>query len=187
VQADAVGGLAELVRAAGPEELVDGLERAVEVPRADVSRRSLRSVVLNDYAARVAQLLGAAFRSTLRRRPVAVILRLMRLVSVAGVCGGVLTLAATGVYVSILVSQGDTSIAWAAPWVALFLAVGLVGLAASFTTKPRLRLQLFAACTVVMLIVGVLAIFSIGILLLVAALLFASAAISARHTAGANA
>jgi len=187
VQADAVDGLAELVRAAGPEELVDGLERAVEVPRADASRRSLRSVVLNDYAARVAQLLGAAFRSTLRRCPVAVILRLMRLVSVAGVCGGVLTLAATGVYVSILVSQGDTSIAWAAPWVALFLAVGLVGLAASFTTKPRLRLQLFAACTVVMLIVGVLAIFSIGILLLVAALLFASAAISARHTAGANA
>ena len=45
VQADAVDGLAKLVRAAGPEELVDGLERAVEVPRADVSRRSLRRVV----------------------------------------------------------------------------------------------------------------------------------------------
>jgi len=111
----------------------------------------------------------------------------MRIVSAAGVCGGVLTLAAAVLYVNILVSQGDTSVARAAPWVVLFVSVGLLGLAASFTTRPRLRLQVFAVCAGVMLMVGVLAIFSIGILLLVAGLLFASAAMSARRAAGANA
>ena len=111
----------------------------------------------------------------------------MRLVSVAGVCGAVLTLGVSVLYVAILISQGDTSVAQSAPFVVLFVAVGFLGLAASFTTKSRLRLQLFAVCAVVMLLVGVLAIFSIGILLLVAGLLFASAAMSARRTAGANA
>ena len=110
----------------------------------------------------------------------------VRLVSAAGVCGGVLTLVASALYVNILVSQGDTSVAQATPWVALFVSVGLLGLAASFTTRPRLRLQAFAVCAGVMLMVGVLAIFSIGILLLVASLLFASAAMSARRTADAG-
>ena len=109
----------------------------------------------------------------------------LRVVSAAGVCGGVLTLVAAALYMNILVSQGDTSVAQATPWVALFVSVGLLGLAASFTTRPRLRLQVFAVCAGVMLMVGVLAIFSIGILLLVASLLFASAAMSARRTAGA--
>ena len=108
-------------------------------------------------------------------------------VSATGVCGAVLTLVVTGLYVSILISQGDTSVAQSAPWVVLFVAVGLLGLAASFTTRSRLRLRVFAVCAAVMLAVGVLAIFSIGILLLVAGSLFASAAISTRRTAGANA
>jgi hypothetical protein len=111
----------------------------------------------------------------------------MRAVSAAGVCGGVLTLAAAVLYVTILISQGDSSVAQSAPWVVLFVAVGLFGLAASFTTRPRLRLQVFAVCAAVMLAVGVLAIFSIGILLVVAGLLFGSAAMSARRSAGANA
>ncbi len=97
-----------------------------------------------------------------------------------------LTLAVAVLYVSILVSQGNSSVAQSTPWVVLFVAVGLLGLAASFITRPRLRLHLFAACAVVLLIVGVLAIFSIGILLLFAGLLFGSAAMNARRTAGAN-
>ena len=111
----------------------------------------------------------------------------MRHVSAAGVCGGVLTLAVSVLYVAILISQGDTSVAQSTPWVVLFVAVGLLGLAASFTTRSRLRLQVFAVCAAVMLAVGVLAIFSIGILLVAAGLLFASAAINARRTDGANA
>ena len=97
-----------------------------------------------------------------------------------------LTLAASVLYVAILISQGNSSVAQSTPWVVLFVAIGLLGLAASFTTRSRLRLQVFAVCAVVMLLVGVLAIFSIGILLVVAGLLFASAAVNARRTIGAN-
>ena len=45
VRDDAVDELAALVRASGADDLADRLERVVEVPRAAVSRRSLRSVV----------------------------------------------------------------------------------------------------------------------------------------------
>src|SRR3954471_6100812 len=108
----------------------------------------------------------------------------MRLVSAAGACGGVLTLAVNVLYVTILASQGEGSLAQATLWVVLFGAVGLVGLVTAFTPRPRLRLQLFAVCAFVMLAVGLLAIFSIGILLLVAGSLFASAAVQARRSVG---
>jgi hypothetical protein len=112
---------------------------------------------------------------------------LMRLISAAGACGGVLTLAVNVLYVTILASQGEGSLAQAALWVVVFAAVGLLGLAASFTARPRLRLQIFALCAFVMLVVGLLAIFSIGILLLVAGVLFSSAAVHARRSTAAEA
>jgi hypothetical protein len=108
----------------------------------------------------------------------------MRLVSAAGASGSVLTLGVAALYVAILISEGDNSVEQSIPWAVGFVTVGLAGLATSFATSARLRLRSFSVCAAAMLVVGVLAIFSIGTFLVVAGLLFASAAWSARTTAG---
>ncbi len=74
-------------------------------------------------------------------------------------------LGVTGLYVAILSSQGDASPAEAAPWVAGFATVGVGGLAASLARSARLRARVFAVCAGVALVVGLLAILSIGFFL----------------------
>lgn len=112
-----------------------------------------------------------------------VIIRFMRLVSAAGVSGSVLTLGVTALYVAILVSEGDDPVAQSAPWAVGFATVGLAGFATSFVTSARVRLQVFSVCATAALLVGLLAIFSIGVFLVVAGLLFATAAWSANAAA----
>ena len=107
----------------------------------------------------------------------------MRRVSSAGLSGSLLTLGVAVLYVAILISERDDPAGQSVPWAVGFVTIGLAGLAASFVTNHRLRLLVFSLCAGTMLVVGVLSMFSIGALLLVAGLLFASAAWSARATA----
>ena len=102
-----------------------------------------------------------------------------RAVSITGVCGGVLTLAVAALYAAIIISQGDDRIEQSVPWAIGFVSIGLVGIAASFATSRRRRRIAFSICAFATLVVGVLAIFSVGILLLIAGLLFVAAAGSA--------
>ena len=107
----------------------------------------------------------------------------MRPLSITGVCGGVLTLAVAVLYAAIILSQGDDRIAQSVPWAFGFFSIGLAGIAAAFVPSRRRRRLVFLICAFATLVVGVLAIFSVGMLLLIAGLLFAAAASSASAAA----
>jgi hypothetical protein len=79
-------------------------------------------------------------------------------------------------YLAIIRSQGDQSVASVTPWAVTFLLCAIVGVVASYVESPRSRSLLFAAVAGTMLGVGFLAIFSIGMLLILAGVLFALAA-----------
>ncbi|MGZ4372216.1 MAG: hypothetical protein ACXVRQ_08475 [Gaiellaceae bacterium] len=100
----------------------------------------------------------------------------MRIVSIAGMGGSAVAGATTVLYLAIIRSQGDQSVATVAPWTVTFLICAVVGMTASYLESPRLRSLLFAALAGTMLGVGFLAIFSIGLLLILAGVLFSLAA-----------
>ena len=100
----------------------------------------------------------------------------MRIVSIAGIGGSAVAGGTTVLYLAIIRSQGDQSVATVAPWAATFLICAIVGVTASYLESPRSRSLLFAAIAGTMLGVGFLAIFSIGLLLIVAGVLFSLAA-----------
>lgn len=100
----------------------------------------------------------------------------MRIVSIAGIVGSAVAGGTAVLYLAIIRSQGDQTVAAVAPWAATFLICAVVGVVASYLESPRSRSLLFAAIAGTMLGVGFLAIFSIGMLLILAGLLFALAA-----------
>jgi hypothetical protein len=79
-------------------------------------------------------------------------------------------------YIAIIRSQADQSAAHVTPWAVTFLVCAILGLVASYLESPRSRALLFAATAGTMFGVGILAIFSIGTLLILAGVLFALAA-----------
>lgn len=103
----------------------------------------------------------------------------MRIVSFAGIAGSLVAGGTTVLYLAIIRSQGDQTVAAVAPWAATLLVCAFVGVIASYVESPRGRSLLFAATAGTMLGVGFLAIFSVGTLLIVAGLLFAVAAAGA--------
>lgn len=103
----------------------------------------------------------------------------MRVVSVAGLIGGVLMLGVAVLYVAILGAQEGGLTDETSPWAAALVLLGLAGIVASFLGAPRLRVIVFATSALTALVLGILSMFSIGSLLLVAALLFASAVLDA--------
>jgi|SRR5688500_18491965 uncharacterized membrane protein len=103
----------------------------------------------------------------------------MRPVSIAGVCGSVLSLGVTALYAAIILSEGNDPIEQWGPWAAGFFAIGLVGILASFVANRRRRRLAFLICAFASLVIGAVAIFSVGALLFIAGLLFAAAASSA--------
>ena len=108
----------------------------------------------------------------------------MRPVSIAGMCGSVLALGVTALYASIILSEGNDPVEQWAPWAAGFFAIGLVGVVASFLANRRRRHVAFSICAFASLVIGAVAIFSVGALLFIAGLLFAAAASSANGAAG---
>ena len=108
----------------------------------------------------------------------------MRTVSVAGIGGSAVSGGTTLLYLGIIRSQGDQSVASVTPWALTFLSCAFVGVVASFVESPHWRLLLFPATAGTMLGVGFLAVFSIGSLLIVAGVLFAIAASRAATTGG---
>ena len=79
-------------------------------------------------------------------------------------------------YLAIIRSQGDQSVGSVTPWAATCLVCVVLGVTASFVDSPRSRSLLFAAAAGTMVGVGFLAIFSIGLLLILSGALFALAA-----------
>ena len=100
----------------------------------------------------------------------------MRPASLTGLMGGVLVLGVAVLYVAILRAQDEGLSALSVFWAAALVAVGLTAVRASFLRAKRTRRIAFAASAFVMLVIGVLALFSIGALLVLAAILFALAA-----------
>jgi hypothetical protein len=100
----------------------------------------------------------------------------VRIVSITGVGGSAVAGGTTLLYLAIIRSQGDQSVASVTPWAVTFLICAILGVVASYLESPRSRSLLFAASAGTMLGVGFLAIFSIGILLILAGVLFAIAA-----------
>jgi hypothetical protein len=100
----------------------------------------------------------------------------VRIVSITGIGGSVVAGGTTVLYLAIIRSQGDQIDATVAKWAVTFLICAMVGVVASYVESPRSRSLLFAAIAGTMLGVGFLAIFSIGMLLILAGVLFALAA-----------
>ncbi len=90
--------------------------------------------------------------------------------------GGVIVLGVAALYVAILIAQGEALSRGSVLWAAALVTVGLAGVVSSFLRGDRRRLVVFAASAFVMFVIGVLTLFSIGGLLVVALLLFAIAA-----------
>lgn len=100
----------------------------------------------------------------------------MRIVSIAGIGGSAVAAGTSVLYLAIIESQGTESVASVAPWAVTFASCAVLGAVASFVESPRSRSLLFAATAGTMLGAGFLAIFSIGMLLILAGVLFALAA-----------
>ncbi len=100
----------------------------------------------------------------------------MRIVSIAGIGGSAVAGGTTVLYLAIIRSQGDQTNASVTKWAVTFLICAIVGVVASYVESPRSRSLLFAAIAGTMLGLGFLAIFSIGMLLILAGVLFALAA-----------
>lgn len=101
---------------------------------------------------------------------------MVRIVSFVGIGGSAVAGGTTVLYLAIIRSQGDQSPGGVAPWAVTFLICAVVGMVASYVDSSRPRSLLFAATAGTMLGIGFLAIFSIGMLLILAGVLFALAA-----------
>ena len=95
----------------------------------------------------------------------------MKRVLVPGFLGGVLGIAALGVYLAIIVSEGNDSTAAVAPWAGAMAGASIGAIAGSLLLPRRLGRLFLRAAALVFLIVGLAAIFSIGLLLLIAGVL----------------
>lgn len=99
--------------------------------------------------------------------------------SAPGLVTAVIALAMDGVYVSLLMAEGDDDLGSVLPFVLLIGAAGLaIGVGSSFG-DPRVRASLVGPGAVVLMGICVLAIFSIGPPLLVAGMLALTGALRA--------
>ena len=101
---------------------------------------------------------------------------MVRIVSIAGIGGSAVAGGTAVLYLALIRSQGHQSVATITPWAVTFLICTIIGVVASYLESPRSRSLLFATIAGTMLGVGFLAIFSIGMLLILAGVLFAHAA-----------
>jgi hypothetical protein len=90
---------------------------------------------------------------------------------VAGIVGGVIGLATLAAYLAIIVSEGDDSAGEVVPWAAAMALAGTAAVAGSLSTPRRHGQSLLRAAAVGFIVVGLLAIFSIGLPLLIAGVL----------------
>ena len=103
----------------------------------------------------------------------------MKITSRVGFAGACVVLATTVLYLVIIDSEGNNGPAAIAPWVAILTVSGSVAAVGAWLPSPRARSTIFAVTAAAMVAVGFLAIFSIGMLLLVGGTLLARAALSA--------
>lgn len=105
--------------------------------------------------------------------------------SIAGIVAATIATAMTGVYPVIAASEGDNEVAGVVTFAGLMGVAALAAAVGSFRPYGPVRVALLAVAALVLLPVGALGIFSIGLPLLVAGLLAAAAAIFSAGRAGA--
>lgn len=98
--------------------------------------------------------------------------------SKAASAGAVVAALTTGVYVAVIVQEGDNSFWSVAPWVVVMLIGTFAALAAALVRTPRLGQACAIAAVAVLGGIGLLAILSVGIGFLVAAGLVCATAVS---------
>jgi hypothetical protein len=104
--------------------------------------------------------------------------------SFAGITAAVIATAMTGVYVVIAASEGNNEFAGVATFAVLMGIGALSAGIGSLLADGPVRIGLLAVAALVLLPIGMLGIFSIGLPLLVAGLLAAAAALSSAGRAG---
>ena len=88
--------------------------------------------------------------------------------SAPGVLAGVMALAMDVVYLVVVVNEGDDDLGQALPFALLIGGAGVALVAGSVMADPGLRASLLWPAGLILTGIGVLAIFSIGVVLLVA-------------------
>ena len=86
---------------------------------------------------------------------------------------GVVGLITLGIYIAILVSEGNNTIFEVAPWVGAMIVASVLALVGAKANNRTVAKRTLLAATVLFGVLGVLAIFSIGILLLGASVMSA--------------
>lgn len=104
--------------------------------------------------------------------------------SIAGIIAAVIATAMTGVYVVIAASEGNNELAGVATFAGLMGIGALSAGIGSLLADGPVRIALLAVAALVVLPIGMLGIFSIGLPLLVAGLLAAAAALSSAGRGG---
>ena len=99
--------------------------------------------------------------------------------SAPGIVAAVIALAMDGVYLALITAEADNDTGQVLPFALLIGGAGVAAGAGSVLRDPRMRASLLWPAALVLTGIGILAIFSIGIVLLVAGLLALTAAIRA--------
>ena len=99
--------------------------------------------------------------------------------SAPGLVAGAMALVMDGVYLSLIAAEGDNDMGAVLPIAALIAVAGLAAVAGSLVSDPSIRAPLLWLSALVLTGIGVLAIFTIGLPLLVAGLLAGTAAVRA--------
>lgn len=86
---------------------------------------------------------------------------------------GVVGLFALGIYIAVLVGEGNNTVSEVAPWAGAMLVASVLALVGARASDRTLARTTLLVATVLFGVLGVLAIFSIGVLLLGASVLSA--------------
>jgi magnesium-transporting ATPase (P-type) len=103
----------------------------------------------------------------------------MRPASISGATGSSLVLLTTVLYLVVIDSQGNADTRRVTAWVVTLVTCASLGTLASWSCQPRVRSIILAVTAGALLGLGLLGIFSIGLLLVAAGVLLSVAAMNA--------
>ncbi|MBD0338098.1 MAG: hypothetical protein ICV67_02280 [Thermoleophilia bacterium] len=108
------------------------------------------------------------------------------MISRLGLAGSALAFATAGVYLALILSEGNDSPAEFVPWAATFGGIGIAAVLGSMLARGPIKAALFAGAGGTALALGLVALMSIGALLLGVAALLIGAANESWRDAGAG-
>ena len=94
-------------------------------------------------------------------------------VRIWALAAGVVGLLALGIYIAILVGEGNNTISEVAPWVGVMIVASVLALVGARVNNRTVARRTLLAATVLFGVLGMLAIFSIGLLFLGASVMSA--------------